>query len=222
MSIRCGDWFVTFTGKRFYPLDPRIEDIEIRDIAHSLSLQARWMGHSQTHYSVASHSLACACVAERDYPGVTDISAWCLMHDAAEAYVGDVIRPIKRYLYRVARSHEVNWGKQFLEEPDVGGYSRIEGFVQTFGGVEDRILRLIAEKYKFPWPIPEVVHTIDNRMLVTEALALTRYVSDRHWIYEKPWADTKPYADHVLIHQSMEAAEKAFLGIAKEYFPAVS
>jgi hypothetical protein len=52
-NTRKGDWFVTFTGRRFYPLDARVEDIDIRDIAHSLALQSRWMGHwLATHWRV--------------------------------------------------------------------------------------------------------------------------------------------------------------------------
>lgn len=188
---RKGDWFVTFTGRRFYAFDARVEDIDIKDIAHSLALQTRWNGHCQTFYSVASHSLACARAAEK-VPSSLDIVAWALMHDAAEAYIGDIIRPIKRSLR-------------------VGDDSFTDA-------VEMPLLKLIAEKFNLPWPIPEMVFEIDNRMLVTEALYLTNYGKADHWVTEKPWADIKPYAGaHALLYQEPRAAEEAFLARAREY-----
>lgn len=201
---RRGDWFVTYTGRRFFPFDARVEDIDIKDIAHSLSLQTRWNGHCRTFYSIASHSLACARVVERspffhtaEYRGIRN---WALMHDAAEAYLGDIIRPIKRSL----------------------GVWR-DGFHQNVSeAIEEPLLRLIAEKFGLPWPMPQEVHDIDNRMLVTEAYHLTSYANDKHWIHEKPWCQIKPYGDdHVLIHQMPTMAEETFLKIAREYFPTV-
>lgn len=55
----------TFTGRRFWPLDPRIEDIDIQDIAHSLSLVCRWTGHTYCFYSVAEHSLRVSLLAQQ-------------------------------------------------------------------------------------------------------------------------------------------------------------
>ena len=51
------DWIQTYSGKKFYPLDPRPEDIDIRDIAHALSLNCRFNGHCRCFYSVAEHSV---------------------------------------------------------------------------------------------------------------------------------------------------------------------
>ena len=56
VSARKGDWLSTYTGKQFYPLDPREEDVDINDIVHSLSQQARFNGHSVKFYSIAQHS----------------------------------------------------------------------------------------------------------------------------------------------------------------------
>jgi len=200
MTERKGEWFVTYTGRRFYPFDPRVADIDIKDIAHSLSLQTRWLGHCKTHYSIASHSLACARVAEMGAQP-PEVVRWCFMHDASEAYVGDVIRPIKRSLWVADGPNTVEDIRMF-----------------PFKTVEDRIHKLIAERFKLPWSMPAMVHEIDNRMLMTEALHLTNYMRDPHWVHEKPWADVKPYAgDHVLLLQSMTSAEEAFLARAKEY-----
>ena len=84
-----GDWFQTDSGVRFYPYDPKEEDILIEDIVHALSRICRFGGHCQDFYSVAQHSclVSDACPREFALEG--------LMHDASEAYLGDVIRPIK-------------------------------------------------------------------------------------------------------------------------------
>lgn len=89
---RKGDWLQTYTGAAFYPLDPRPEEIRIEDIAAALSKLCRYGGHCIKFYSVAEH---CVHVAEYapDYCKRT-----ALMHDASEAYLIDVPRPVKRFL----------------------------------------------------------------------------------------------------------------------------
>ena len=79
----------TYTGKKFYFTDPEPDMIDIRDIAHSLSLQCRFMGHAETFYSVAEHSVAVSCIVDKENALVA------LLHDAAEAYLSDIPRPIK-------------------------------------------------------------------------------------------------------------------------------
>ncbi|WP_085025277.1 hypothetical protein [Ensifer aridi] len=102
---RVGDWIQTFTGKRFYPLDARIEDIDIRDIAHALSMQCRFAGHCLRFYSVAEH---CVHLSRYLHPqhGLL-VARWALLHDASEAYILDVPRPLKPFLtnYREIESH---------------------------------------------------------------------------------------------------------------------
>lgn len=87
------DWMTTYTGKKFYPTNPRVEDVDIEDIAHALSLMCRFGGHCKHFYSVAQHSYEAAKFATKIDP---EIVLEVLMHDAAEAYVGDMIRPLKR------------------------------------------------------------------------------------------------------------------------------
>jgi uncharacterized protein len=89
---RKGDWIQTFTGKQFWPLDPRAEDVDIVDIAHSLSMQCRYNGHCREFYSVAEH---CFRMSFRVRP---ENALAALLHDAAEAYLSDVPRPIKPQL----------------------------------------------------------------------------------------------------------------------------
>jgi len=83
------DWMQTYSGKRFHPLSPRAEDIDIVDIAHALSMACRYGGHCKWHYSVAQH---CVLVASKAPP---EAKLHALLHDASEAYLGDVIRPLK-------------------------------------------------------------------------------------------------------------------------------
>lgn len=92
MTARKGDWMQTASGKQFWPIDPRPEDVDINDIAHALSQVCRYGGHCRTFYSVAEHSVyvARACPPELRLAG--------LLHDASEAYISDIVRPAKRFI----------------------------------------------------------------------------------------------------------------------------
>lgn len=86
----------TFSGIRFYPLDPRIEDIHILDIAHSQATSTRYNGHLPVPYFLAQHSVI---VSRHCYP---ENALWGLLHDAFEAYLPDMPSPIKhdpRFLF---------------------------------------------------------------------------------------------------------------------------
>lgn len=84
-------WIQTYTGKKFYPLNPKEEDICIKDIAWSLSNLCRFNGHSKYFYSVAEHSVYVAENVPEKY------ALQGLLHDAAEAYIGDISGPIKPF-----------------------------------------------------------------------------------------------------------------------------
>jgi len=88
---------VTFTGERFTPLEPDINQIHIEDIAHSLSLLCRANGHINHFFSIARHCINCATEAkQRSYSLRVQLA--CLIHNASEAYISDVTRPVKFYL----------------------------------------------------------------------------------------------------------------------------
>jgi len=83
----------TYSGTMFYPLDPSPDELQMEDIAHGLSQTCRYAGQSQWFYSVARHSLyVCNELADEYGPRV---QLYGLFHDAAEAYITDVPRPIK-------------------------------------------------------------------------------------------------------------------------------
>jgi 5'-deoxynucleotidase YfbR-like HD superfamily hydrolase len=97
-----GDWMQTFTGRRFYPLTPRPEDIDPIDIAHALSMLCRYNGHIDRFYSVAEHCVlmssylwAWAVDQGWDWDRVRGVALEALLHDASESYVGDMVRPLK-------------------------------------------------------------------------------------------------------------------------------
>jgi hypothetical protein len=96
-------WIQTFTGKKFYPLDPRPEDIDILDIAHGLSMICRFNGQCKRFYSVAEHSVLMtkymlAFVCWGTLKQVETAQLLTLLHDAPEAYISDVGKPIKPLL----------------------------------------------------------------------------------------------------------------------------
>jgi hypothetical protein len=94
---RIGNWIQTYSGIRFYLLDPRAEEVNAYDIAHALSNYCRFTGHTKEFYSVGTHSILCADLARKDSMSVK-IQLYCLLHDGSEAYLGDIARPLKAML----------------------------------------------------------------------------------------------------------------------------
>ena len=84
----------TISHIRLDPTKPTAEDIDITDIAHALSMLTRANGHFDTFFSVARHSINCALEAGSRGHG-KKVQLLCLLHDAAEAYIGDMTRPLK-------------------------------------------------------------------------------------------------------------------------------
>jgi hypothetical protein len=102
------DWFLTATGRQVFVTDPQPEDIVVADIAQALSRICRFGGHVRNFYSVAQHSV---WVSER-LP--ERLMRKGLLHDAPEAYLGDVVRPLKRELPDYVRL-EALWWKAICE-----------------------------------------------------------------------------------------------------------
>lgn len=130
----------TFAGIRFWPLQPQADELDIRDIAHALSNNCRWTGHCKDFYSVAQHSV----LASENVPQEMALTA--LLHDASEAYLSDLSRPVKY-------------------SPEMEAYRTAERRLECV--IADRY-GLMFDDSKHPWPYPAEVKTADNKMLHTE------------------------------------------------------
>lgn len=110
VSDQRGEWIQTYSGGLFYPFDPSPDDVRIEDIAHALSNQCRFAGHCINFYSVAEHSVRVSRATEPLSPlgEPRRLLALCgLLHDASEAYLVDIPRPIKAHpLFSFYRSAE--------------------------------------------------------------------------------------------------------------------
>jgi hypothetical protein len=85
-------WMQLYSGKPFYPWNPDEDSINILDIAHALSMVCRYNGHCVRFYSVAEHSVLLSYAVDPEH------ALWALLHDAAEAYIGDMVRPLKPHI----------------------------------------------------------------------------------------------------------------------------
>lgn len=116
---RKGDWMHTFTGRQYWPLDPRPDEVCVEDIAHHLGMMCRYCGACRRFYSVAEHSVGVLHVVTQALwhgehgrnlttADVRRIRRHALMHDAPEAYCHDLIRPIKRCVSGYAEVEAAN------------------------------------------------------------------------------------------------------------------
>ncbi|MCJ8335349.1 MAG: hypothetical protein MJH10_14065 [Epibacterium sp.] len=87
----------TYRGHKFYPGNPSASTFNVADIAHHLSQINRYHGSAKFPYSVAQHS---ALMAEKMYAMTNnaELALDCLFHDASEAYLNDVAKPLKMML----------------------------------------------------------------------------------------------------------------------------
>lgn len=141
----------TYLGERFQPLAPQQSTIFIEDIAHALSNQCRFSGHTTEFYSVAEHSIRVMTLLA-DWGEDEDVQLWGLMHDASEAYLVDLPTPLKAH-------------------PTIGaGYST----------AEKALMRAICARFSLPERMPEAVKVADAVMLATEARDLMPHKPE-HW-----------------------------------------
>lgn len=144
------DWIQTVSGRRVNPFELWPEDVDIDDIAHALANLCRFCGHTKFFYSVAEHSIHVARVAAtRGYPLEMQLQA--LLHDSAEAYLGDVSRPIK---YRDCMA--------------------------DYRAAEEWALVIILEKYGCHPRLDPEIKRIDNALLAHEGRVLLGSTKDWH------------------------------------------
>ena len=136
------DAIVTFSGRMIRPLSPDPAQIDLEDIAHALSNQCRFTGHTREFYSVAQHSVLVS------YECDPEDALWGLLHDATEAYVSDICRPVKRF---------TEWGKAYED-------------------VEVELMRAVGDAFDLPdlkpddygLSMPSSVKRADDLLLRTE------------------------------------------------------
>jgi hypothetical protein len=128
----------TFMGIGFQPLNPRIEDVWLEDIAHALSNQCRYSGHVREFYSVAEHCVRASELLE-EWGEDEATQLWGLMHDASEAYLVDLPTPLKQ-----------------------------NEFGELYRGAENVLMRAICERFTMSSIEPEIVRVADGVMLATE------------------------------------------------------
>lgn len=136
----------TASGKKFYPYDCKPDQIDVETIARHLACQARWNGATRHRfitdrifYSVAEHSVYVADYVAQEL-NRPDLAFDALMHDAAEAYIPDLIRPLK--------------------------YS--PEFRAPFKALEEKIEEVIARKYRLQFPMPKEVKHADDAVCLAE------------------------------------------------------
>lgn len=153
-----GPWFQTFTGAKVNPMTLEPEDVRLEDVAHALSLICRFNGHCNRHYSVAQHSVAGAHVAlssgywhtEHEHDDRRDLALWFLIHDAAEAYLQDLPRPVK-------------YADKFFPDADWAvGFREVEHHVQEVCNLSLLGIRQPSQE------IEDDLRKLDDAMLATE------------------------------------------------------
>jgi hypothetical protein len=127
-------WIQTYTGRRFTPTNPVVDAIVVEDIAHPLSMQCRFSGHVKSFYSVAQHSVLVSYICD------TADALWGLLHDASEAYLVDIPRPIKQ-----------------------------SGKFDNYLEFEKTMQKAICERFGLPEEMPKSVKMADDALLMTEA-----------------------------------------------------
>jgi hypothetical protein len=146
----------TRCGLEVYPFDPKPEQIDIRDIAHALSMKCRFTGHTRYHYSVAQHSLlVCLLATHRGYP--EHVIRQALLHDATEAYLPDVASPLKRVL----------WVSADPQNAGPGGSTML-----SFKEAENRLQACIFEAFGLPKQEDPLIKVLDADVYRAEKWAL--------------------------------------------------
>lgn len=175
-------WIRTYSGKQFSFEQISPDNICIEDIAHSLSQICRFGGHSHKFYSVAQH--ACL-VAHILFDTSRDLAKWGLLHDASEAYLGDITHPLKTFLN--------NHTDCFISQ------------------VESRLMEAITLKFNLPYVNYDLVNNVDKCLGLTEA---KHFICDNIEDWDWCTNGFTPY-EMEIDPLSAALAEEAFLRWAK-------
>ncbi len=160
----------TAYGSRYEPFSPDPDQIVLKDVAHALSNLCRFTGHPDPYYSVAQHCVLMARELRDQGRDPMTVRA-ALLHDAHEAFVGDMASPLKRAIREEIR--HMLLGLVRSENLDFTGIE-IETLVRSTGydATESKAYEAIAKRFAVPRKLPDYVKEADLRMLITEARQL--------------------------------------------------
>ena len=127
-------WIQTYSGGQFHILDPQQDEILITDVGHALAMLCRFTGHVRRFYSIAEHSVLGSRLVP---PGD---ALWFLLHDASEAFINDINRPLKHFT----------------------------GVGPAYIPIEAVVMKAICKKFRLPEEEPASIKKIDNAMLMAE------------------------------------------------------
>ena len=160
----------TFTWRGFDPFNTRADDVDLEDIAHALAMTCRFGGMVPRFYSVAQHAVLVALMV-MEASRRPDWALLALHHDSAEAYLGDIPRPIKRGMMFVGSERHL----ATIQNPS-GGY--IQSFAEAEAVVYSAILTglgLLDDKAAH-----NMIRDADNAMLAAELQGLMGVRPDEH------------------------------------------
>lgn len=159
-------------------LKPQAKQIRIDDICHGLAFVCRFNGQTRHHYSVAQHSLIVADIVPQEHKLAG------LLHDATEAYLADIARPIKLLMVEAAERRNDAWTQVLnlhaLNARDAWSYAsslrlfKAEEFsglsllIDTYKQLEERLWLAICERFDLDPVLPDCVHEADMIALATE------------------------------------------------------
>ncbi len=171
-------WIQTYSGKKANIFDFKEEDIDIVDIAHSLSLQCRFNGHVNWFYSVAQHSLM-ACYIIEVLMAEPEPALQALLHDAGEAYIGDLPKPIKA-----------------------------NGRFKVFSEIEDILMEVISKKFGINSKMSPKLEEVDIFCCLYEGKQLMPFIEDWE-LYKKFYNEIYcHYEQHILTEEEWEHLNK--------------
>ena len=145
----------TYSGRKFDPMQMTPGDVYIEDIAHALSLLCRGGGQLSYFYSVGQHSLNCAAEAKaRGWSERQQLA--CLLHDASEGYISDIIRPVKIYLSnyleiesKIMGTILTHFGLDDLTEEESCRWKQIDDEILELIAKDNRDQSVFYEAYSF-------------------------------------------------------------------------
>lgn len=132
------DYIGTYTGRKFHFMSPSPDEICLDDITIALANTTRYGGHCR-FYSVAEHSVLLATYIMNKYKSA-EMALFALMHDASEAYLGDIQRPLKQHLSEY-KAIEVNVSNVILAKYGIKQYDK----------VLDADIHIVADEAKVLW-----------------------------------------------------------------------